>query len=221
LGKEFAIPVMDDHGSGDIIDVHHAPSPDSKGTVRESVSSGCEVVTASGDKLLGGPQAGILLGASIQIDLIASHPLARALRVDKFTLAALEATLRLYRDPIRARTEIPTLRYLGRESDELAGLAETLRSRLADTVGAAFVLGTISERSQVGGGSLPGEDLPTVCVTLVSAGGIVSADEIASRLRRCRPAVYARIKRDVVLFDPRTLESSEVDDIVAAVKTLV
>jgi L-seryl-tRNA(Ser) seleniumtransferase len=221
LGRDRGIPVMDDQGSGAILAPQLLGLPESKGSLRQSVASGCDLVTASGDKLLGGPQAGIILGKRAVIERIASHPLARALRVDKFTLAALEATLRLYRDPSLALREIPTLRYLLRALPELTVMAETLKLRLQATLGDRFAITLVQERSQVGGGSLPGEDLPTMCVSLRSAAGSPSPDEIAARLRGHSPPVFARIKADAVLLDPRTLEPEELDAIVDAAREFV
>ena len=216
LGREHGIPVMDDQGSGALLAPERFGLPVGKGSLHASVASGCDLVTASGDKLLGGPQAGIVLGRRAFVERIAAHPLSRALRVDKFTLTALEATLRLYRDPERALREIPTLRYLSRGLPELTALAETLRTGLAEALGERFIVTTLAERSQVGGGSLPGEDLPTTCVSLRAITGSPSPDEIAARLRRHTPPVFARIKSDAVLFDPRTVERDEIDIIIRA-----
>lgn len=217
LGRENGIPVMDDQGSGALIAPELLGLPGQKGSLRESVSAGCGIVTASGDKLLGGPQAGLILGQGDLITRIAKHPLARALRVDKFTLAALEATLRLYRDPSAALREIPTLRYLTRTEADIRKLAQRLATRLRRVLDAgAFTVTLVPERSQVGGGSLPGEDLPTVCVALRGTGALFSPDDLAARLRRHTPPVFARIKADSLLFDPRTLEPDEVTVIVNA-----
>ena len=221
LGRSHAIPVMDDQGSGSLISPALLGLPESKGSLPEAVSTGCDIVAASGDKLLGGPQAGILLGRREMVDRIASHPLARALRVDKFTLAALEATLRLYLDPEKALREIPTLRYLRRTGDEIARSAGLLRNQLVEALGDLFEVQLVSERSEVGGGSLPGEVLPTTCVAIASRIGSPSADEIAAHLRRHDPPIFARIKSDTVLFDPRTLEHDELDSIAAAAGGLV
>jgi L-seryl-tRNA(Ser) seleniumtransferase len=139
--------------------------------------------------------------------------------VDKFTLAALEATLRLYRDPKQALATIPTLRYLARQEPELRRMATRLRARLRVALPAdRFAVTLMPERSQVGGGSLPGEDLPTVCVALRAIGQGPGPDEIAALLRQHTPAVFARIKADAVLFDPRTLEPAEFAVIVEAIR---
>ena len=220
LGREHGIPVMDDQGSGAILSPALLGLPGT-GSLPESVAAGSDIVTASGDKLLGGPQAGLLLGSRNAIDRIATHPLARALRVEKLTLAGLEATLRLYRDPAQARTAIPTLRYLTRTLPELRRLAVRLKARIQAVLPPGrFTITLVQERSQVGGGSLPGEDLPTVCVALHAVGGQPSADAIAAHLRRHHPPVFARIRHDAVLFDPRTLEPEELAVIAAALRSL-
>jgi L-seryl-tRNA(Ser) seleniumtransferase len=180
------------------------------------------VITASADKLLGGPQAGLILGDTAHIDRIVRHPLARALRVDKLTLAALEATLRLYRDPQRARQAIPTLRYLSRTETELRAMARKLKGRLAAVLPSeSFRIDLRPERSEVGGGSRPADNLPTVCVAIASSTGRPSAAEIARTLRRAEPPVFARIKADEVLLDPRTLEINEFGLIASAVANLL
>src|SRR5258708_18275344 len=132
-------------------------------TLRAAVEFEVDIVTASGDKLLGGPQAGIILGRKEIVERIAKHPLARALRVDKLTLAALKATLKVYRDPEKARESIPTLRYLARSAKCLEEMAAQLKGLVA-TTGTNMQVETVSEQSQVGGGSLPGESLPTTCL---------------------------------------------------------
>jgi L-seryl-tRNA(Ser) seleniumtransferase len=221
LGRAHGIPVMDDQGSGALIAPGLLGLPQSRGTLQASVAAGVDLVTASGDKLLGGPQTGLILGRRALVERAAAHPLARALRVDKLTLAALEATLRLYRDPSRALREIPTLRYLSRPLRELESLAQDLGARLTQVLGDRFTVSLLPERSQVGGGSLPGEDLPTVCVALRATDGAPSADALASHFRRGSPPVFARIKSDALLFDPRTLEPADLESIVTAAAGLV
>ena len=221
LGRERGIPVMDDQGSGALLPTGLLPIPGLRGSLPESVAAGCDVVAASGDKLLGGPQAGLLLGSRAAIGRIVKHPLARALRVDKFTLAALEATLRLYRDPAAALRAVPTLRYLARTEPELRRMAQSLRTRLRAVLPAdRFTLALVPERSEVGGGSLPGQELPTVCVALRATNGNPSPDALAAALRRNTPSIFARIRDDALLFDPRTLEPNELTEIVTAAKRL-
>jgi len=218
LGRKHGIPVMDDQGNGAILSPATLGVP-GQGSLPESLAAGSDIVTASGDKLLGGPQAGLLLGSRTAVERMTTHPLARALRVDKLTLAGLEATLRLYRDPEQARLAIPTLRYLTRTLPELRRLAIRLRARIQAVLPAEhFTVGLVSERSQVGGGSLPGEDLPTVCVAVRSIA--LSPDRIAAHLRRNHPPVFARIHHEAVLFDPRTLDPEEFAVIADALRNL-
>jgi len=219
LGRERGIPVLDDLGSGALIDTATLGTGPTT-TLRQAVESGCDVVTASGDKLLGGPQAGLILGRRACVDRIARHPLARALRVDKLTLAGLEATLRLYRDHEAAARAVPTLRYLSRRLDELEAMAASLRNMAEESCRGAVLLDLVDDRSQVGGGSLPGEDLPTVCLRVRIPAGM-SADRLASRLRVHRPPVFARIRDDAVLLDPRTLEEPDLPVIAQALAQAV
>ncbi len=219
LGRERGVPVMDDLGSGAIL------SPEQPGigrsvTLGMAAATGCDLVTASGDKLLGGPQAGIILGRKDLIEQIGRHPLARALRVDKFTLAALEATLRLYRDPSRAVAEIPTLRYLLRDPSFLKRSAQRLKRAIEAACPETYLLEIVSSFSQVGGGSLPGEMLPTWCVRLKLSDGSLTEEEIASGLRKNKPPVFARIQEEALLLDPRTLEEREFQAIASALSTL-
>ncbi len=214
LGQEHGIPVMDDQGNGLLFPLSEMGTPLSwgakQGSLRESVASGADLITASGDKLLGGPQAGLILGRRELVSRIVEHPLSRALRVDKLTLAALEATLRLYRDPQTAKTAIPTLRYLLRTPDELRRLANTLARKLRAVLPSeAYEIKVTQESSQVGGGSLPGENLPTFCVQLFGVGKEWNADRAAKAFRLFTPPVFARIRQDALLFDPRTLEPEE------------
>ncbi len=218
LGQRFEIPVMDDLGSGALIDTELLGAGATT-TLRAAVESECDIVTASGDKLLGGPQCGIVVGRKDTVDRIAAHPLARALRVDKLTLAALEATLRLYRDPERALEEIPTLRYLRRGRKELHGLASEIVSAIGVVPGSQVDL--VDSQSQVGGGSLPGENLPTVCVRIVTVGDRIPADSLSAQLRLNAPPIYGRIRDNALLLDPRTLEREEIPVIAESVRRIL
>ncbi|MEX2356224.1 MAG: L-seryl-tRNA(Sec) selenium transferase [Thermaerobacterales bacterium] len=213
LGRQFELPLMIDLGSGVIPDV----SPfglTGEPTVAETLEQGADLVTFSGDKLFGGPQAGILAGSRALIDRCRRHPLARALRVDKLTLAALTATLALYLKPDRAMAEIPTLRMLTCSESELAGRAAQLARRLGQvlpsTVGITVVAGT----SQAGGGALPELDLPTSLVSLTNLAPGISAWE--RLLRRRRPPVIARLHHDTLLLDPRTIFSDQEETLIQA-----
>jgi L-seryl-tRNA(Ser) seleniumtransferase len=211
LGRERGLAVMDDLGSGALIDLS-CYGLVAEPTVHASVRAGADVITFSGDKLLGGPQAGLVLGRADLTAKLKRHPLMRVLRVDKLTLSALEATLRLYRDEAIALREVPTLSALTAPADALESRARELAVRLAP-LGLDVVLE--AGISQVGGGSLPGEELPTTLVSVRKEG--VSTAELARRLRTGEPSVWARIQRDRLVFDLRTVRVEEVVEIVSAV----
>ncbi|MDW7711400.1 MAG: L-seryl-tRNA(Sec) selenium transferase [Deferrisomatales bacterium] len=212
LGRRHGLPVVEDLGSGSLVDLgllglEHEP------TVPEVVAAGVEVVTFSGDKLLGGPQAGLLVGRQEALEACARHPLMRALRPDKVTLAALEATLALYRDPQEALRRVPALAQLAIDPRELRARAETLAASICEALGGRAQVGVVEGTSEVGGGSLPLQALPTWLVRVARGGKGVSRLEGA--LRGHRPPVIARIQEDALLFDPRTLAPGE-DRVVAA-----
>ncbi len=193
------VPVIDDVGSGALAE--RLPELADEPPVRRSVAAGCAVTCFSGDKLLGGPQAGLMVGTAAAIERCRSHPLARAVRIDKLSLAALEATLRLYLDPARALAEVPVLRMLTAARAELRGRAEAMRAVVG---GGATV---IDASSKVGGGSLPLLELNgPVCAV---DPGAVGLDELARRLRASDPPVVARAHDGWLLLDPRTLSDAE------------
>ena len=202
----LGVPVIDDVGSGALTDdlaVLAGEPP-----VRRSVRAGAAVVAFSGDKLLGGPQAGVLVGTQEAIAACTRHPLARAVRIDKLSLAALEATLGLYRDPDHARRALPVLAMLTVDEATLRERAE----RLADAVGGEVVEAV----ARVGGGALPLLDLPGSAVAV--APGPAGADALAVALRAGDPPVVARIEDGRVLLDPRTLAPDELEPAAAAVR---
>jgi len=219
LAHRHGLAVLDDVGSGCLVDtaqfgLEHEP------TLQESVQAGCDIVTCSGDKLLGGPQAGIILGRRQVVQRIRKHPLHRALRVDKLTLAALEATLRLYLNPADALREIPVLRTLAMSADDIRRRANRLKRRLQATLPRGTVTVRLREgMSAVGGGSLPGQQLRTVLVCLGSPE--ISAQQLAHALRWQEPAVFVRIEQEEVLIDPRTLLDDELDTLIRAVERAV
>jgi L-seryl-tRNA(Ser) seleniumtransferase len=212
LGRERGIPVMDDLGSGALIDLTRC-GLEAEPTVQESVAAGADVITFSGDKLLGGPQAGLILGRQEYLDRMKRHPLMRVVRNDKITLAGLEATLRLYLDEQRALREVPTLRALTATPEALRAKAGRLR-RLIGSVAAAVTLEP--GISQVGGGSLPGERLPTTLVAVAPEN--LEEAELARRLRRGEPPVFGRVQRGRLLLDPRTVADGEIPQLAAAVR---
>jgi L-seryl-tRNA(Ser) seleniumtransferase len=210
---ELGVPVIDDVGSGVLADDLAAVADEPP--VRRSVAEGAALVCFSGDKLLGGPQAGLLVGRREAVERARDHPLARALRLDKLGLAALEATLRLYREPDRARAEIPVLAMLRAGEPEVRERAERLAAAIRDGAthgGAApapVTVEVIASTARVGGGALPLLELPGPVVAVTAAG--VSPDELAARLRLGDPPVAGRIEGDRLLLDPRTLADDEIE----------
>ncbi|HZD60466.1 MAG TPA: L-seryl-tRNA(Sec) selenium transferase [Anaerolineae bacterium] len=213
LSREVGIPIMEDLGSGVLIDLSLYGIP-YEPTVQESVRAGVDVITFSGDKLLGGPQAGLVVGRTEFINRMKKHPLARAVRVDKMTLAALEATLREYLDMESVRRKNPTIRMLLAPAAELTSRAESLAGMLAKGLGDDFTVTTEPEVSRVGGGSLPLAELPTTVVSVRSA--FASANAVEEALRFNEPPIIVRIKEDAVLLDPRTVQEGEEQEILSA-----
>lgn len=200
-------PVIDDLGSGTLLDTAPfglSPEP----TVQQSIAAGADIVTFSGDKLLGAPQAGLIVGKAELIDSIRRHPLTRALRVDKLILAGLEATLQSYRRG-KAVDEIPVWQMIGATPENLRARAESWRQRLA---GAGLPVEVIPGQSTVGGGSLPGETLPTFLLAL----NVAHPDASAARLRQANPPVVGRIQQERLLFDPRTVLPEQEEALVSA-----
>jgi L-seryl-tRNA(Ser) seleniumtransferase len=194
------VPVIDDVGSGALAE--RLPELADEPPVRRSVAAGCAVTCFSGDTLLGGPQAGLMVGTADAIGRCRSHPLARAARIDKLSLAALEATLRLYLDPARALREIPVLRMLAAGDEELRARASAMR----DVIGPAAAR-VIDASGKVGGGALPLLELAgPVCAV---DPGAVGLDELARRLRASDPPVVGRAREGWLLLDPRTLDDAE------------
>lgn len=213
LGAKFHLPVMKDLGSGSFVDFSKyglIKEP----TVQEAVHAGLDVVTFSGDKMLGGPQAGIIVGKRQFVDPIKKNPLNRALRIDKMTLAALEATLRLYRDEARALSEIPTLRMLTTPIRAILTKARRLKNRLEKLGNDRLHVGLLNGSSRVGGGSLPLQKLPTKCLGVKIDG--LSPNRLEALLRKASPPVIARIEEDVVVLDLRTVQADEIPVIVNA-----
>jgi L-seryl-tRNA(Ser) seleniumtransferase len=203
LCRGAGIPLLHDLGSGLFASPAALGLPPEP-RAREALEAGAHLVVVSGDKLLGGPQAGLVVGEEALVAAMRANPLCRALRVDKVTLAGLEATLRLYRDPERALAEIPTLRMLGASPDALRGRAEALAARLA----AAGVTGcgAVPHDGAVGGGTYPDVPLPSWAVALEGPAG---AEALALALRRGDPPVVGRIEGERVLLDVRTVDPSE------------
>jgi L-seryl-tRNA(Ser) seleniumtransferase len=211
LAHQHGLLLMDDLGSGCLLaseryGLGHEPTP------QESIAAEADVVCFSGDKLLGGPQAGILVGKSAALKRISRHPLMRAMRVDKMTLAALEATLRHYQRE-EAESHIPIWRMIAASPASISGRAASWVSRLQKyDISARMQRG----ESTVGGGSLPGETLPTTLLALDAGNVSMSLDELAKRLRLRNPPLIVRILRDALLVDPRTVLEEQDNEVVQA-----
>ncbi|MBI2467070.1 MAG: L-seryl-tRNA(Sec) selenium transferase [Candidatus Rokubacteria bacterium] len=218
LGRQRGIPVMEDLGSGSFLDLRPWGLPHEP-TAPEVVAAGVDLVTFSGDKLLGGPQAGIVVGRRALVERLRRNPLNRALRIDKLTLAALEATLRAYEEPTRALREIPTLRMLTEPETAVRRRARRCLRGLPAAVRGALGARVVTERAQVGGGALPTVELPTAALALGSA--LHPAAGLDTRLRAGRPPVIGRIADDRLLLDCRTVADDEVPLLVAALRALV
>ncbi|MFV0423518.1 L-seryl-tRNA(Sec) selenium transferase [Oleidesulfovibrio sp.] len=206
LGRRHNLPVIEDLGSGVFYDftglgLGHEP------TVQQVVADGADVVTFSGDKVLGGPQAGIIVGRKEFIDRIKKNPMNRALRIDKMTLAALEATLRLYMDMDKATREVPTLAMILAKPEELARRARRLAMRLRKALGDAAQVTQRKGASRVGGGSFPERDLPTTLVCIRPAA--LSATELKACLLDTDPPLAGMLLEDAFCLDPRTLADNE------------
>jgi len=201
LGRRYRVPVIDDIGSGALYDyttfgLQGEPMP------AESIEQGADVVLFSGDKLLGGPQCGIIVGRRDLVNRVLKHPLARAMRVDKMTLAALHATLHLYRNSPNVEDQIPCLQMLVTSLDNLRVRAEKLAPQIEALSGIASV-DVITTRATVGGGSIPGQQVDSIGLAITPQ--TVSVDRLASAFRAGRPSVVGRIENEQLVFDLRTI----------------
>lgn len=213
LGRKHGIPVVYDLGSGALVDVSRFGFKGHR--VSDLVAEGPDLVCFSGDKLLGGPQAGIIVGRRRAVEAIRKSPFYRMMRPDKMTLALLESTLKLYLDPDRLERSLPVIRMISLTADALRPVAHVL----AGLLGQANLPATIEvfdDVSEIGGGSLSNQSMPTVCVGV--RPDRTSADALAARLRKGDPCVFARISEDRVVFDVRTLLDGEAEELVEALK---
>jgi L-seryl-tRNA(Ser) seleniumtransferase len=209
IARARNVPLVHDLGSGTIVDLArfglvHEP------TVAEAVADGADLITFSGDKLLGGPQAGFIVGRQALLARINKNPMKRALRVDKMRLAALEATLKLYRDPDRLAEKLPTIRLLARSRDELRAVASRLQPTIAAAVGLQFTIHTTDCASQIGSGALPLETVPSAGLAIrpaASRGAGRALTALAASFRALPIPVIGRIGDDALVFDLRCLEN--------------
>ena len=211
LAHEFDLPFMTDLGSGTLVNLTQYGLP-REPTVQEAVQSGADIVTFSGDKLLGGPQAGLIVGSAKAIDAIKQNPMKRALRVDKMTLAALIAVLKLYLTPETLVEHLPTLRDLTRSDADIKSFGEAVLPAVADCLAPDFEAGLVSTKSQIGSGALPIDLLPSWAIA-ISARDTEHPNEaimaLASRLRHLDTPILGRITASQLLLDLRTLYQPE------------
>jgi L-seryl-tRNA(Ser) seleniumtransferase len=206
LGRAHQVPVMEDLGAGALIDLTRYGLP-REPVVAERIAAGADVVTFSGDKLLGGPQAGLIVGRAECIKRIKKNPLKRALRPDKLTLAALSATLRLYRWSPELAAELPTLRWLTRAPEEMETIATQALPLLQSCLGQGFVITVEEVGAQIGSGSLPEEELPSRALMIRHPQ--LSAEKIAARFRASDPPILGRIHEGAFLLDLRGVFAAE------------
>lgn len=218
LGKISNIPVVEDIGSGVFIDVtkyglKYEP------TVQNSINKGIDIVTFSGDKMLGGPQAGIIAGKKKYIDMMKKNQLTRALRIDKLTLAALEATLRIYLDEEQAIRQIPGLAMLTKSQELLKKDAYRLAKMFRSNLGPMVKVEVLEDYSQVGGGAMPLESMDTYVVALTP--NTISLDKLEGNLRKYKTPIIVRINKDKMIFDVRTIFVEEYKVIVQALREII
>jgi L-seryl-tRNA(Ser) seleniumtransferase len=209
---------VDDLGSGCLIDLTQY-GLEKEPTVQEMIKTDVDAITFSGDKLLGGPQAGIILGKKTFLDLFKINPLTRALRIDKLTLAALESTLLLYFDEKRAMEEIPTLRMLSLDTGRLKRRGKRLLKRLPERMSKRMTFTLREDVSQVGGGALPLQELPTIVVAIKPLD--FSVNSLEENLRKGEPPIISRISKEELILDMRTVNDEEIPLLAAGLeKTL-
>ena len=219
LADAAGVPLLNDLGSGMLIDLARfglAKEP----TVREAVSEGARLVTFSGDKLLGGPQAGFIVGDRALIERINRNPLKRALRVDKLRLAAIEATLKLYRDPDRLIERLPTLRFLARVQRDIQAQAQRLQPMVAERLGHAFSVDVGGCFSQVGSGALPLDTLPSAAVLIRPQGSQAVLERLAAAMRTLPHPIIGRIADGALLLDLRCLDEADEASLLASMAQL-
>lgn len=202
IGKRRGIPVMEDLGSGALVDLSRFGLP-KEPVVAERIALGADLVTFSGDKVLGGPQAGLVVGGAALLKQVTANPLHRAVRCGKLTIAALEATLRLYRESACITHAIPTLRMLARPLAEIENVAQRALPALTSALGAGFRVSVQDSTSQIGSGALPTEEIPTKVIAIEH--DFMGPHRIAGRFRQARPPIIGRIADDKFLLDARSI----------------
>ena len=215
LGKKYNIPVIEDIGSGVLVDLSKY-GLDYEPTVQESIKAGADLVCFSGDKLLGGPQAGIIVGKKAYIDQIKKHPLTRALRVDKFTAIALECIFHEYLDEEKAINNIPIMRMINKSIDEIAINAQRLLNKLIPDIGKACQINIEDCESQIGGGSLPMERIKSKCLSIKP--DIMTTSSLEKDLRNADIPIIGRVFDDKFIIDLRTVFDNELDIVYNTIK---
>ncbi|UCD32346.1 MAG: L-seryl-tRNA(Sec) selenium transferase, partial [Desulfobacterales bacterium] len=218
LGAKYQIPVMKDLGSGTFIDFSKY-GLSKEPTIQETVAAGPDIVTFSGDKLLGGPQAGIIVGKKAVLDEIKQNPLTRALRIDKLTLAALESTLRHYRNLNKAVEVIPTLRMLTLPTDDITTKAKKLEKMLKGINDTRLTIQRINILSKVGGGALPLLNLPSKGVGVIIKG--ITTNALEKHMRNNNIPIIGRIEEDTFIMDVRTVNDDEFPTIKKAIEKVL
>jgi L-seryl-tRNA(Ser) seleniumtransferase len=218
LGAAHHLPVMEDLGSGTFIDFSKY-GLEKETTVQESVATGADIVTFSGDKLLGATQAGFIVGKRNYMDRIKQNPITRALRIDKLSLAALEITLRLYRDEEKAVNSIPTLRMLVQSVGSIEKKARRLKNLLIRIDRSRLKIDVLKSSSKAGGGSLPLLELPSRCLAIKING--ISANTMEAHMRNYSPPIIGRIEDNNYILDPRTIQDDELAIIKSAFEHLL
>ncbi len=214
LAHERGVAMIDDIGSGALVDLGPF-GISAEPLIRDSIQAGADLVCFSGDKLIGGPQAGIIVGKKAYLERIGKNPLMRAFRIDKMTIAAMEATLKLFLQPARLTVDHPVYRMLSLRPDQLGRRARRVLRELEPHCPEGVALTVVDGRSQVGSGSAPVETLPTKLLRIRPAEG--RAEELGRRLRLGEPPVFTRVKQDAVLIDLRTIQPGEEKLLAAAV----
>ncbi len=218
LAQEHGLYVFEDLGSGTLVDfsqygLQHEP------TVQESLAAGADIVSFSGDKLLGGPQAGIIVGKKKIIDRIKTNPMNRAMRIDKLTLVALEQVLRIYRDPARAIREIPTLNMMTAPKEEQRRRARRLAARLRKACPKDVEIKLCQTISRAGGGALPLQDIPSAGISIRHPQGKVSVAAVEEQLRKQEPPIVVRVENERIIMDVRTMRDRDFKPAAEAVKS--
>jgi L-seryl-tRNA(Ser) seleniumtransferase len=217
LGREHALPVMEDLGSGCLVDLSPYGLLDEP-TVQSVVEAGVDIVTFSGDKLLGGPQAGIIVGRKVLVDKIRRNPLHRAVRLDKMAIAALEATLRIYLEGDGAFAGIPTLRMISEPLDLVKARARRLYRRISAENRSRLNAEVVLSAAQVGGGSLPLREIESSALAM--GGTVFPAQDLEAAFRSLPVPVVGRISEGRLLFDLRTVSDGEIPGLAASIETV-